>query len=248
MLSFCTSTVRTILSAASIPVRHAVRHAARHVPHLHVHQAVVHAGLPHPSVVTPNCAHVPGSALPAGPGHALVPGPASGSIHGGNGAEYVHASASNGGASGLGTGHSIRSPGTGSGGMAAAFGSPLTAGIVLLAGTLALGGLATAVALAFWSATPGQQTSIVPVMQLDLAAVASSVFSMMPSPAAGVGPAAAEPGIAADSGLAGPALPPNTVSVAEPANVPEPVSLALVGIGAMAAVVARLGMGRHEPK
>ncbi len=244
MLNFCTSAAKTVLSAAGAPVRHFVRQvthraAVHHVPHLHVHHAAVRAGVPHPGAVAPTCAHAPGNALPAGPGHALVPGPASRPVHGGNGAEYAHAGASNGGASGLGTRPGIGSLGAARAGTATAIGSPLAAGAGLLAGTLALGGLTAAAALAFWSAVPGQQAPIVPAMQLDYAAVAPSLFSMTPSPAAGAGLVAAVPDIAADPGLAWPALQPNTVSVAEPA------SLALMGVGAAAAVAARHRMRRR---
>ena len=249
MLSFCTSAAKTILDAAGAPIRHFVRQAAhqaavRHVPHLHVHQAAVHAGLPHPSTVAPACAHAPGDALPAGPGHALAPGPASGPVHGGNGAEYAHGGANNGDASGLGTRPGIGSPGAsslkaGSPAMATAFGSPPAAGAGLLAGTLALGGLAAGAALASWLAVPGQQAPIVPTMQLDFASFAPSVFSMTLSPAAGASLDAAVPGIAADHGLTGLALLSNTVSVAEPA------SLTLVGVGAAAAIAVRRRMRRR---
>jgi hypothetical protein len=124
-------------------------------------------------------------------------------------------------------------------GTAAAFGSPLAAGAVILAGALALGGLAAAAAMVSRSDVPGQQAPIVPAMRLDLAAIVPSVFGMTPGLAAGAGPAAMIFGSAADPGLAGPPLLPNPVSVAEPA------SLALMGVGAAAAVAVRRRTRRH---
>lgn len=254
MLSFCTSAAKVVLSVAGASVRHVVRHAAHraavgHVPHLHVHQAAAHAGLPHSGAGAPACAHAPGAALPAGPGRALSPGPASGPVHGDSGAGHVEGRAGSGEVGGPGTWPGLGSPGVGSLGvgslgasslgLAAALGSPLAAGAGLLAGMLALGGLAAAAGLGFWSAAPGQHAPIVPVLQLDLAAIAPAVFSMTPSPATGAGPAAVMSGNAADPGLAGPALLPN------PLNVAEPASLALLGIGAAAAVAARHRMRRR---
>ncbi len=243
MLSFCTSAAKIVLSAVGAPVRHVVRQAAHraavhHGPHLNVHHAAMRTGVPPPGAGAPTCAHVPGNALPAGPGHALVPGPASGPVHAGKGAEYSHGRANNGGASGLGTRPGIGSPGIGSPGMATASAIPHIAGAGVLAGTLLLVGSAAGVGLASWSAAPGQQESIVPSMQFDPAAIALPAFSMMLSPAA-AGAGSGGSGTAADPGLASPAPLPNTVSVAEPA------SLSLVGVGAAAALAARRRMRRR---
>jgi hypothetical protein len=247
MLSFCTAAAKVVLTAAGAPVRHVVRHAAHRAAvrhNLHLHQAAVRASVPHPGAAAPACVHAPGATLPAGPGRALLPGLASGPRHGGSGAGYVQGGASDGGAGGSGIRPGLGSLGIGSTGasgrgLAAAFSSPLAVSAGLLAGTLASGGLAAAAAFASRSAAPGQEAPIVPVLQLDLAAIAPVVFSMSASPAVGAGPVAVMSGNAADPGLAGPALLPNPVSVAEPA------SLALLGIGAAAAMAGRRRMRRR---
>ena len=242
------------------------RHAAHHVPlrgiGRHIHDAAAHSGLagaasPQAGAMPLMCAQAPGGLLPLGPiPGAYGPAYASGVGGAGNGVAtggWLGSAAAAGGVSGGGL--------PGGGGLAGSFGA--LASTVLLAGALALAALPAATTASDQLAA--QQSALADMMQpLPFIAapfiplLAATASAMMPASTGAsdmtpdsITPGAVTPGVAAlaDPALADPA-PGATAAFAvaapnDPTSVPEPASLALLGIAAAATWATRRRPSRH---
>lgn len=238
MLAPCFPIAKLATTALARAARHAVHHVVRRVvPHAHPRPAVMAAPRPNPAV---QCLQKPG-ALPAGPGAAV---PALRSAIGLPGAGVAR----------LGTGAAGAGPAIGGVGAASASGGAGLLAAVATAAGLAIGGMMMAsiipstlspnTAPLARAADDMQDTMRMFRLAEAIPGFASPGLPMnltlpdQPRSSADTG----IPGMGPNDRLAGPATQKPATAIpdeAAPVNVPEPASIALLGLGGLGALLTR---------